>query len=126
MENPETAAAEKTEAAGNLSEFSSHLKRLKKARRLADSAAKKSGGCATVAEVTIEAAWELLFDFFCRTPACELELSDLNTLSGVIHKLVSSESGAKANAQKFGEFRAQSGGITGEKLRQIEQKLKLL
>ena len=126
MDKTENAAPKTEEIRPPSSEFSEHLKRLQKARSLADKAAKKSASGATAAEAAIGAAWEFLFDFFCRTPAEELELSDLNTLSGVIHKLVSSESGAKANAKKDAEISPQKGGITSEKLRQIEQKLKLL
>ncbi|MBO7521389.1 MAG: hypothetical protein J6T16_04020 [Opitutales bacterium] len=124
MDGTENAPAESAQSRAE--EFSSHLNRLKKARKLAGNAAKKSAAGATAAEEAIGAAWEFLFDFFCRTDAGELELSDLNTISGVIHKLVSSESGAKANSKKDAENSAKKGGITGEKLRQIEQKLKLL
>ncbi|MDX8416193.1 hypothetical protein [Intestinicryptomonas porci] len=103
-------------------DFSAHLKRIKAAKKLAD---KASCGKSTIAEATIEAAWELLFDFFCRTPSENFELSDLNTLSGVIHKLVSSENGAKAKSSAASETKP-AGEITEDVLRKIEKKLKLL
>ena len=107
-------------------EFASHLKRLKRARRLADKASKKSDKTSTMAEATIEAAWELLFDLFYRTEPRKFGLADLNTLSGVIHKLVASECGAKANALKFEAQAPRESGVSAERLREIENRLKLL
>lgn len=103
-------------------DFSGHLKRIKDAKNLADKATSETS---SIAEATIEAAWELLFDFFCRTPSENFELSDLNTLSGVIHKLVSSENGAKSKSEKLSEPKS-NGEITEDVLREIEKKLKLL
>ena len=112
------------EGAAARKEFAAHLKRLKRARRLADKAS--SDKSSTMAEATIEAAWELLFDLFYRTEPRKFGLADLNTLSGVIHKLVASECGAKANALKFEPPAPSGSGVSAERLREIENRLKLL
>lgn len=122
MEDEKKEAAAKSAKSKSAANFSEHLKRIKSAKKFADKAA---CGKSTMAEATIEAAWELLFDFFCRTPSENFELSDLNTLSGVIHKLVSSENGAKPKNSAQSEAKP-AGEITEEVLRKIEKKLKLL
>ena len=117
MEVENKTGGVKSSKSKTAADFSAHLKRIKAAKKLADKA--------SCGKSTIEAAWELLFDFFCRTPSENFELSDLNTLSGVIHKLVSSENGAKAKSSAASEIKP-AGEITEDVLRKIEKKLKLL
>lgn len=100
-----------------------YLLKIKRARRAADEGAAKCAAESGAAGAAIGAVWEILFDYFCRTPPSEFALSDINTVSGIIHKLVASSSAARAAS---GAPSGRAGGLSEGTLSEIERRLKLL
>lgn len=106
--------------------FYAHLKKLTLARRQTADVLEKYSNQGRLAEAAVSVAWELLFDYFTKNASKGLELSELNTLAGVIQKLASGEGTAKTISQKLGDSKNQDSGLSEDGVRQIEEMLKLL
>lgn len=102
-------------------DFSGHLERIRRAKREADAIA--GGGFPDAAQASLAITWELVFDHLCGVS--ELTLAELNTLSGVIHKLSSSKIQLCA-PEEADKARSGCGEIGEESIRKIEEKLGLL
>lgn len=102
-------------------DFFGHLERIRRAKREADAIA--GGGFPDAAQASLAIAWELVFDHLCGVS--ELTLAELNTLSGVIHKLSSSKIQLCA-PEEADKARSGVGEICEESIRKIEEKLGLL
>jgi hypothetical protein len=70
-------------------DFAKHLEHIKVAKAQAKQIMEVNAPGYTKAEAAISMAWEVLFDHFCQCPKEDLGLEELNTLSAVIHKLMS-------------------------------------
>ncbi len=105
--------------------FCAHLEKIKSASAHTKKLIEKSLNEGKTAQASIAAAWELVFDFFCSQKSASFELSELNTLSGIIHKLVASDLAVRSGELKFSEKKSK-GGLSESGLKEIEEKLKLL
>lgn len=125
--------------------FQKHREQIARAREKTDALLSElSPGHGTARDV-IEGAWQLVFDLLCTLD--NADLSELNTLSGIIQRLMSSNTHIKSleiklreDVRKEEEFierkqqlednirraREASEGITAETLERIEAQLKLL
>jgi len=126
--------------------FIHHLSHLKKSKNEADKVLETLSPGHNAAEASIAICWELVFDHFCNDQAQTYSISDLNTLSAVIHKLITSNTQIKTLEHKIQdqhhkleerdrvkeELRKQleqnSGerGLSAETLALIEEQLRLL
>ncbi|WP_309383787.1 hypothetical protein [Cerasicoccus frondis] len=124
--------------------MNTHQTQLRDARRKIEDILETACPGHNMAEASLAVAWESLFRLMCED-SC-LELSELNTVSAVIHKLVGAFTQLKSleikvrdadmkqtefdlkRAQLENAFRlaTQPNGLTPESLREIEQKLNLL
>ena len=102
-------------------DFFGHLERIRRAKREADAIA--GWGFPDAAQASLAITWELVFDHLCGVS--ELTLAELNTLSGVIHKLSSSKIQLCA-PEEADKARSGCGEIGEESIRKIEEKLGLL
>lgn len=119
------AKSENLESRAVSPKFYAHLKKLNAARRRTAETIEKYSLEGRMAEAAVSVAWELLFDFFAKNAAKGLELSELNTLAGVIQKLASGE--IKSLSTKAAEqAKSPESGLSEEGVRRIEQMLKLL
>lgn len=119
------AKSENLESRAVSPKFYAHLKKLNAARRRTAETIEKYSLEGRMAEAAVSVAWELLFDFFAKNASKGLELSELNTLAGVIQKLASGE--IKSLSTKATEqVKNPESGLSEEGVRRIEQMLKLL
>ncbi len=119
------AKSENLESRAVSPKFYAHLKKLNAARRRTAETIEKYSQEGRMAEAAVSVAWELLFDFFAKNASKGLELSELNTLAGVIQKLASGE--IKSLSTKAAEqAKSPESGLSEEGVRRIEQMLKLL
>lgn len=129
--------------------FQNHLDGIRRSKRNADSVLETLSPGHNAAEASIALAWELVFDHFCTTPQGEHTLSDLNTISAIIHKLITSNTQIKTLEHKIQDQQykleerqraaqalkdqiekerrsSEAGGLTPETLARIEAQLNLL
>ena len=100
------------------SAFAGHLKSLAKARKkTAELIGEKIQNGDTPGAV-LDLAWEIVFDHFCADEG--LGVAELNTLAGVVHKLVSSGSSMKPKKKPAGS------GLDENSIREIERRLGML
>lgn len=125
--------------------FKKHLDRIRTAKQEADQMLELLSPGHNAAEAVLGIAWELLFDLVCQHDS--IELSELNTLSAVIHKLISGNTQLKSLELKMredtrkeiefqnkkreiektlSEIQSKNNGITQDTLQKIESQLKLL
>lgn len=108
--------------ADNMEKFSKHIEKIRIAKDIACEVTANIRRSGSNAESSINMAWQVLFDYFCRTETEDISLSELNTISGIIQKLVTSNA---KNSDSEGE-RVASGALSEKTLREIERQLKLL
>ena len=103
--------------------FSEHLERIKSAKQECDNLAYCELLDARSASVAL--LWEIIFDTLCNST--ELDISDFNTIAGIIQKLASAKVQV-SHANEIGATKvlSESCGISPETLAKIEQQLKLL
>lgn len=124
--------------------FASHLESLRRARRRAETVLEIACPGHNAAEASLGLAWETLFEHFCERESPTL--TELNTLSAIIHKLVgaftqlkSLEVKVREAEMKAAEFETRRReldaalaparrpeGLSPETLREIESRLRLL
>lgn len=102
-------------------DFLAHLEKIKSAKRSADEVV--GGVFPPAAQASLAITWELVFDHLCAVE--NMSLSELNTLSGVIHKLSSAKIQLAQDDSSPQENRSPE-GIGDDALRKIEERLKLL
>lgn len=116
-------ATKKTARKKSTSTFSEHLERIKSTKQQCDMLAINSPLDVRSASITL--LWEIVFDTLCNHN--ELEISDFNTIAGIIQKLASSRvqeipsASAEQSQNTNSDF-----SISPEILAKIEQQLKLL
>lgn len=125
-ENLLEISANPTSAKSVTPKFYGHLKKLALARRKTAEVLEKCSKEGRLAEAAVSVAWELLFDLFALKAAKGLELSELNTLAGIIQKLAAGEGAAKSLSQKLPDAQNKTCGLSEDGVRQIEEMLKLL
>ena len=103
--------------------FYAHLKKLNAARRQTAEIIERHTKGGNMAEAALAVAWELLFDYFAKNASKGLDLSELNTLAGVIQKLSSGEGRAVNLKSRESDKGA---GLGEDGIREIENMLKLL
>ncbi len=119
-EKTKKTSTKKSTREGKLA-FSAHIERIKEAKELSDSVSAKIPLDTRAASVAL--LWEIVFDVLCNS--AELDISDFNTVAGIIQKL------ASARVSEIPTSESRSGGITdcsisAETLAKIEEQLKLL
>lgn len=130
-------------------DFEDHLQRIQTAKKQTDAILSTVAPGYADAETVIRAAWESIFDQLCNKDTAPTELSQLNTLAGIIQKLMSSLSQIKTlemklhehamkeqtfkqkleSAKQTGEqssLNKEPRGLTPEALKRIEEELNLL
>ena len=116
-------ATKRTARKKSTSTFSEHLERIKSAKQQCDMLAINSPLDVRSASITL--LWEIVFDTLCNHN--ELEISDFNTIAGIIQKLASSRVQEIPSASAEQSQNANSDfSISPEILAKIEQQLKLL
>lgn len=105
--------------------FAEHVENIERARRQSEELMEECAAPGKTPHEVLKMAWEIVFDFFYRAKSGTVEISELNTLAGIVQKLVSS-SGHLAAADSKGGPKASGAGLTEEGMREIERKLKLL
>ena len=104
-------------------EFVEHVEKIERAKTLGAELISENVCREKTPQAVLNMAWEIVFDFFYRAKNEAMEISDLNTLSGIVQKLVSSGGHLLTSESKMPR---KSGGLDEDKLREIEKKLKLL
>ena len=103
--------------------FSDHLERIKSAKQECDNLTYCELLDARSASVAL--LWEIIFDTLCNST--ELDISDFNTIAGIIQKLASAKvQTSHATEIVDANVSPESCGISAETLAKIEQQLKLL
>ncbi len=69
--------------------------------------------------IVINLIWDAIFDYFCRSDKEEISPTNLNTLAGVVQKLLASSKDSQPKERD-------SGSISPQALAEIEDKLNLL
>lgn len=101
--------------------FETHLEEIKEASAKSLSLIKENISAKQIPQATLSLAWEIVFDIFLKAKERELEAGELNTLSGVLQKLVSAQ-----NSVKSADENKSARGLSEDAIREIEAKLKLL
>ena len=105
-------------------QFTEHVEKIERAKTLGAEIISENLSHAKTPQVVLDMAWEIVFDFFYRAKNGAVEISELNTLSGIVQKLVSS--GEHLLAAEIKSPKKSGGGLDEDCLREIEKKLKLL
>ena len=123
METTKKIATKKRSRKKSILTFNEHLERIKLAKQECDSIA--SHIPLDVRSASIALLWEIVFDTLCNSN--ELEISDFNTIAGIIQKLASSKvqeiPSAELGVSKVSDAMPT---ISSEVLAKIEEQLKLL
>ncbi|MFI3291736.1 MAG: hypothetical protein R3Y46_07660 [Opitutales bacterium] len=98
--------------------FANYIENIKKAR-IASQDLVASCEKEEKSSMIINLIWEAIFDYFCRVDKDEISPTNLNTLAGVVQKLLST-------AKDIPNKDKDSGSITAQALAEIEDKLNLL
>lgn len=106
-------------------DFGGHLEHIRKARGRASEIIQTHIDAGKNSQAAIALAWEVVFDFFLNVKNDAVELSELNTLAGVIQKLVSADAASKSGGAERSEKKGGS-GLSEDGIREIERRLKLL
>ena len=99
------------------------IERIGRAKELSGELISESVDVAKTPQAVLDMAWEIVFDFFLRARRESVDVSELNTLAGVVQKLVSSSGSLASSAQRAPR---RGGGLSEEALGEIERRLKLL
>ncbi len=102
--------------------FASHIERIKEAKSLSDSVIASVPLNARAASVAL--LWEIVFDILCNSS--ELDISDFNTVAGIIQKLASSRVSEIPSIDSVRPSENRDVVLSPETLAKIEEQLKLL
>ncbi len=102
--------------------FAEHIERIKSAKSLSDSVVSRVPLNARAASVAL--LWEIVFDILCNSS--ELDISDFNTVAGIIQKLASSRVSEIPTSDFVRVSDNRDIGLSPETLAKIEEQLKLL
>ena len=122
MPTAKTSATKKSTRKKSKTTFDEHLERIKLAKQQCDEFALNTS--LDVRSASVALLWEIVFDTLCN--CADLEISDFNTIAGIIQKL------ASARVQDIPTSTCEQVGtnsevvISPEILAKIEQQLKLL
>ena len=123
MATAKTSATKKSARKKSKTTFDEHLERIKLAKQQCDEIALNTP--LDVRSASVALLWEIVFDTLCNR--AELDISDFNTIAGIIQKLASSRVQDIPTSHYEQSKDANSDvAISPEILAKIEQQLKLL